>query len=361
MNASTRLMKLLLSRGAYLERLESAQLNRILPILSEAHEDVLGKIAATGGEWTREWLAQVATDIRQIYDAAKVKIDRELKPALQELAAEEAAYPTGAIDNLAIGISTTAPSPATLWATISALPATDGSTLASLMDALSVTASKSVIEAIQVGMVSGDNLDQMVRRLRGQVIRRASWRTGDDGQRRYIPGVYSGGAMEEGTTRSARLLARTAIMHVSNAAREFTYDANRDIIKGFQHVSTLDGDTCLVCGALDGKDYDIDEARPQLPIHPNCRCLYTPVLKSWRELGIDQDELPASTRASMDGQVPANQTYADRIASASTARRIELLGPARARLYAQGVPLSSMVADGQVVPLKELLSKAGGK
>jgi hypothetical protein len=33
------------------------------------------------------------------------------------------------------------------------------------------------------------------------------------------------------------------------------------------------------------------------------------VLKTWRELGIDADEVPQTTRASMDGQVPAKQTF----------------------------------------------------
>ena len=49
MNAASRLLKLLLSRGDYLERFEQSQLKRLLPILEAAHESVLGKLAATQG------------------------------------------------------------------------------------------------------------------------------------------------------------------------------------------------------------------------------------------------------------------------------------------------------------------------
>jgi hypothetical protein len=35
---------------------------------------------------------------------------------------------------------------------------------------------------------------------------------------------------------------------------------------------------CEDCLALDGKTFDIDKA-PTLPIHPNCRCCYVPVVK----------------------------------------------------------------------------------
>jgi hypothetical protein len=44
-------------------------------------------------------------------------------------------------------------------------------------------------------------------------------------------------------------------------------------------------------------------------LHWGCRSTSVPVLKTWRELGIDADEVPQTTRASMDGQVPAKQTF----------------------------------------------------
>lgn len=361
MNATARLLRLLLSRGDYLERFERDQLKKLLPILESAHESVLGKLAATQGEWTREWLSQMSTDIDAIYAQAMSKLNGELTPELQSLLDDEIAYAQEHLGHVVAGVSITTPSSATLWASIAAMPAASGSTLDSLMEALSLNTRRAVIEAIQAGMASGDTLDQMVRRLRGTTIRRASWRKGPDGRRVYVPGVYEGGAMEDVSTRQAKAFARTAIMHVSNAAREALYNENQDIIKGYQHIATLDGDTCLACGAMDGREYGLDDPRPALPLHPSCRCLYLPVLKSWRELGIDADELPPGSRASMDGLVPEYETYADRIAKANRARRIELLGPARASMYERGIKLRDMVSpDGKPYTLKELMAKRQG-
>lgn len=115
---------------------------------------------------------------------------------------------------------------------------------------------------------------------------------------------------------------------------------------------------CPMCGLEDGRIYGPDEPRPQLPAHPGCRGLYTPILKSFRELGFDAAELPPSTRASMDGQVAEYETYKDWLAKTTDARRIEALGPGRAALYKQGLGLDEMVKDGKLVPLKDLRAPA---
>jgi hypothetical protein len=63
-----------------------------------------------------------------------------------------------------------------------------------------------------------------------------------------------------------------------------------------------------------------------------------PVLKSWKELGsvVDIPEFKPATRASMDGQVPADLSYADWIKQQPFARQVEVLGETRARLLRDG-------------------------
>lgn len=41
------------------------------------------------------------------------------------------------------------------------------------------------------------------------------------------------------------------------------------------YSATLEANTCAECGALDGQIFDIDDdSKPEIPEHPNCRCLY---------------------------------------------------------------------------------------
>ena len=364
-NASTALLHALLARGDYLEQFTQDQLRTLLPILERAHSDVLGRIvlrpeAGTKTEYDA-WLAEEAANINEIYQAAAAKMAGRAMPELEKLAGDETDWINGESARIMAGVSFATPAAATLWASITALPAAAGSTLGQLFEALGVSAPADAISAIQESMAAGETVDQLTRRLRGEVVKRATWSKDADGVQRYHPGVYEGGAMT-GSTRDAEMLARTAVMHVGNQAREAFYSQNSDVIKAVQYVATLDLDTCLICGSLDGEVYEGDEGRPELPLHPRCRCLYVPVMKSFRDLGIAMDQLPPSTRASMDGQVPEFETYADRLAKASPSRRIEMLGPARAALYEKGVSLDSMVKDGAVVPLKDMrISKEKAK
>ena len=49
----------------------------------------------------------------------------------------------------------------------------------------------------------------------------------------------------------------------------------------------MPGRTCLICGNDDGKLYSLDEERPILQRHINCRCMYLPVV-DWKGIGIPE-------------------------------------------------------------------------
>jgi hypothetical protein len=143
-------------------------------------------------------------------------------------------------------------------------------------------------------------------------------------------------------------------MHVGNQAREAYYKANEDLIKGYMWVGVLDTRACLSCIVLDGKVFKVGEPRPSQPLHPDCRCVTLPVLKTYRELGVDIDELPAGNRASMDGAVPQYTTWRDVLAKADDKQLGAILGPTRAALYRGGMSVGAMVKDGRILTLKEL-------
>nr|AGS53471.1 phage putative head morphogenesis protein, SPP1 gp7 [uncultured bacterium contig00038] len=137
------------------------------------------------------------------------------------------------------------------------------------------------------------------------------------------------------------------------------------------------GLTDEVCRALDGLTWSIpghepqghDKTWPGASPHWNCRSVILPVLKSWEQLAKEAggdselakklDEIPGSTRASMNGEVAGNTTYEDWFREQSQERQLEILGPGRLYLLEEhNVPLRNMTDfSNSVLPLDELLEK----
>lgn len=83
-------------------------------------------------------------------------------------------------------------------------------------------------------------------------------------------------AMQNGFNNAHRLV-RTETMHYLNSA---SLEAYRDAqLNKVQFWAASDERTCKTCGVggMHGKIYEIDKA-PVLPLHPNCRCCYLPVV-----------------------------------------------------------------------------------
>jgi SPP1 gp7 family putative phage head morphogenesis protein len=55
-------------------------------------------------------------------------------------------------------------------------------------------------------------------------------------------------------------------------------DENGDIVDQVQWVAVLDGDTCVDCEDMDGEIFDAADVIDEPPIHPNCRCVLSPVI-----------------------------------------------------------------------------------
>ncbi|WP_187275389.1 hypothetical protein [Methylobacterium sp. WL6] len=149
--------------------------------------------------------------------------------------------------------------------------------------------------------------------------------------------------------------------HIAAGASEATYERNADLISGVRWVSVLDSRTTPVCMARDGKVYEPGKG-PRPPAHWRCRSTTTPVIKSFRDLGIDLDEVPAGTRASMDGQVPADLTYGAWLAKQPASVQDEILGPTKGLLFRKGeVPVDRFVdRSGHAYTIDELRRRERG-
>ncbi|MCT8814206.1 minor capsid protein [Glaesserella parasuis] len=163
--------------------------------------------------------------------------------------------------------------------------------------------------------------------------------------------------------RHAETLVITAVAKVADKAHQALRDENLDILAGEKHLSTLDTRTSTVCQLRDGLMWDLDKKpidhdvpyqRP--PLHPRCRSILQLVTKSWKELGIDAEEMPSSTRASQDGPVSEQINYENWLKSKSPEQQDQVLGKGKADLWRRGVITFADMLDqsGRPLTLKDL-------
>lgn len=79
----------------------------------------------------------------------------------------------------------------------------------------------------------------------------------------------------------AVLLARTEIINAHAEATLNRYqDFGIDEVEGMAEFATAgDNRVCSICANLEGQHFTIAEARGLIPVHPNCRCSWLPVIR----------------------------------------------------------------------------------
>ncbi len=304
-----------------IQRLSAGVIRRIVSVLNQADAELVKKLLARSptleGTFTSQRLQFLLKAVREINHDAHVELGSQLRDELKGLARYEAQYQTDLLQRtLPVKVDIVAPTANMLDAVVTSRPF-QGRFLRDWVKDLEAGTMKRLTGAIQQGMIQGETTDQIVRRVHG--TQAAGFKDG----------------ILQTSRNQARNMVRTAVNHVSNAARERLYAENDDLVKGVQWVATLDTRTCEECGGLDGQVFEMDEG-PRPPAHPSCRCATVPVIKSWKELGIDLEEAPDGTRASMDGEVAATQTYNEWLGDQTAAVQNEALGPTRGALFREG-------------------------
>jgi hypothetical protein len=120
-------------------------------------------------------------------------------------------------------------------------------------------------EQLQIAALRGEGYAKIVRRL-------------EDG-------------FDQFSKRELTTLARTYMQESNVRATQAVFEANRDIMQGWIWTCVNDDRVCPLCLCLAENFYAIDEEHPPLIRHPRCRCTARAKTKTWRELGIDADEL----------------------------------------------------------------------
>lgn len=334
----------LTARDVEVERYKRGVMMRVLRLLARTEEDVLAKVMALDpngvqSRYRNARLTRLLAEVGRLVDQYGEALEAEVVPELVTLAQDEGAFGVRAVNSIlpaGVAVEMVAPSKAILRAAAMTRPF-QGRLLKEWVAEHPVAVRQRLRHAIRQGVAQGQTVDQMVRAIRG---------TAANG--------YSDGIMEV-SRRGAQAMVRTAVNHVVTQAREATYEENSDLIKGVRMVATLDTRTSEQCRAIDGKVYPLGKG-PRPPFHIGCRTSSVPVMKSWRELGLDLKEAPAGTRASMDGQVPEATTFNTWLKGRSAAEQDDMLGKTKGALFRRGgMSVDQFVdASGRSYTIQEL-------
>lgn len=321
--------------------------DKVVRLLNTADKDLLEKLAARialidergtdRGPQTTKRLRALLDELRAINGAIYGEVREQLIDELTQLSTAEAGFQKASLQTaMPISLAAKLPTPARLRAIVISAPM-DGRLLSPWIDQLSAGRIAMIEQQLNVGLVAGESTDRLVARIRGTRAR-----------------GYSDGVLSV-SRRSAQTMVRTAVTHVSNVAAQETWKANDDVVKGWVFTATLDSRTTSECASKDGEVHPIGGG-PIPPLHRGCRSITVALTKSYRELGLDKDELTAGTRASMDGQVSASLTYPEWLKTKSLAVQEQVLGKTRARWFNEGkLTYKDLVrGDGSLMTLDEL-------
>ncbi|RLB09951.1 MAG: hypothetical protein DRG39_07000, partial [Deltaproteobacteria bacterium] len=179
--------------------------------------------------------------------------------------------------------------------------------------------------------------------------------------RRLVKPGAAYGLAEQLIRDRAETIVRSEIQHVSNEVARGVFEQNQDVLKGVMYTATLDRRTCLICAADDGRVFRFKDGgvnAPPLPRHPRRRCCYSPVTKSWKELGADVVENPM-WKSYFTGEVYKPITYEAWLKSLDPEDAKDILGAKRYQMWVEGkVKLAQMATQHRVLTVRELERKA---
>lgn len=330
-------------------------LHRLLAVLNRSDKRLMAELAEKLADFdptlfSMERLESLLTSVRSLSAATYAELGQELTKELREFVGYEVSYQHQMLtDHLPVAVYVAAVSAEQVYAAAMARPF-QGVLLKDVWADLDANKMKKVRQAIAQGFVEGKTTDQIIRELRGTRAK-----------------GYEDGLIQR-DRRDVEAVVRTAVGHYAGKAQDKVMEANADLLKALQWSATLDLRTSPQCRIRDRLLYTPDTHKPighKVPwgagpgrLHWRCRSGQVPVLKSHKELGIDipEIEVGGKTRASMDGQVPAETSYADWLKKQSAARQDEVLGPTRGRLLRDGkLEMADLYsARGELLTLDDL-------
>lgn len=314
-----------------LTRYDASVRQKVLSRLRGLEKELVGLIAKSGYDNDgleklqtkryKQFLAEVKTSISSTYTDIRNLNAVEMR----NLAEVEGQFAVNSI-NRVLGVKDAVPmlSKSQLNAVVSGT-LIQGTPLTELWSRQERFITERFSDTVRQGLLLGRTNDEIIRSVRGTKAMA------------FKDGIF------ETTRQRASTLVRTEIQGVANNARTAAYKENDDIVEGVVFSVTFDNRTSDICMArsglewtLDGEPIGHDVAFEAPPLHPNCRSALIPIVKSFKDLGIKKEEIPTGTRATIDGQIPADMKFDDWLKTKSDKFQNELLGKGKAELFRSG-------------------------
>jgi SPP1 gp7 family putative phage head morphogenesis protein len=339
----------------------------MVKVLEAAQASILGKLARLESRILKKpFMEDAAVRRKALLQAQKAEIERILSEVYTEVgksikdAAEDVFAATGA-------------------STANALSASIG------VDLTFTKLDRRIVNAwFEMSQVDGLLVNDWLKKLETRAVDRIV----SAGRQSMVEGLGGRAAAQlmrqqgiQGSTPGLFGLARTWLQSAAHYSKErVVTEQFSDLIRGWRYLATLDNRTCPICGPDDGKFYELDDQRPTLPRHWQCRCVYIPVTKTWEQLGIDAPELDRPERAAVkwDGRTVNHRDGStstkfkvgsvERVAGGTTYNQWlksqldsdpdfvrSILGKTRFELFQAGkLELRNMSAHGRIKRLSEL-------
>jgi len=232
----------------------------------------------------------------------------------------------------------------------------NGETVTKAFRGIAVDQAERFSQVVRQGLLTGEPTPAIAKRLIG------SLQFGEEAKT-VKQLIAAGGQATAVADNQVIALVRTSINQVANTASQQVYEANQDITPRYRYVATLDTRTSAICRALDGQEFKYGKG-PTPPQHFNCRSTTVPVI-DYKALGFTPP--PAGTRASADGQVPANESYGQWLAKQPLPVKAKALGANKVayfdKLSAKYGPKDAIAKlvrdDGSELTLDELRARYG--
>lgn len=332
MNVSDKLLDLTIIRQLLLERViagQSAAVNKQLDAIAAALQKQL-----KGKEFTEYQGKRLDKAIAELKAIVTVN-----EPNLSDLTTSEATFFRDTM--VSVGIDVVLP-PVSAIETIAQNSLIQGATIGNWFSRLTESVRFDIERTIKNGVSLGQTNAQIAKEILG---------VGD-----------KGGQPIAKARRDAMAITRTAVQTVAKDARLASLEANANIIKAVQWVSTLDSRTSEICMARSGKTWSYPDFKPighkipwngGPPAHWNCRSSFIPITKSFEELtgGKIKDKVEPATRASMDGYVAADLTFDQFLKNKPPEFADKMLGNGRAELWRSGKITLNQLLDQRGNPL----------